>query len=73
MRFVGGEDVIVTFGGLKRRARIGAVHEDTKTYSVSIDHGNGGFHDIPEVDVHAVDEVKPEEVYQVPNRVPSWY
>lgn len=72
MRYKDGDRVIVPLGGRLRHARIMGVQPNRETYLVSIDHGSGGFHYVREEDIKAEDQVDPKDVYELPNRVPSW-
>lgn len=73
MLYKDGDKVIVPKRGQLRHAKIMSVQPNQGTYLVSIDHGNGGFHYVREEEVKSLDQVDPKDVYELPNRVPSWY
>lgn len=69
MLYKSGDIVVVSFDGHLRYAKIMGVDP----ILVSIDHGNGGFHYVHEEDIKRVDQVNPEDVYVLSNKVPSWH
>ena len=73
MLYKDGDVVVVSTGKQLRYAKIVCVQPESRTYLVPVDHGNGGFHYVQEEDIKAVDQVNPEDVYVLSNRVPSWY
>lgn len=73
MLYKDGDKVIVPFWGQLRYAKIMSVQPNQGTYLVSVDHGNGGFHYVREEEVKSLDQVDPKDVYELPNRVPSWH
>lgn len=73
MLYKDGDVVVVSMGSQLRYAKIMSVKHETRTYLVSIDHGNGGFHYVQEEDIKCVDQVNPEDVYVLSNKVPSWH
>ena len=73
MRYKDGDTVVVSFGGQLRYARIMGVKPTRGLYLISVDHGSGGFHYVPEEDLNPVDQVNPSDVYTLSTRVPSWH